>query len=436
MTKIYFTNKENLLTELSDFDNGKKSEIEITIDPNIKFQKHLGFGGALTDAACISFNYLNKENKEKYLKAYFSKEGLNYNLLRYPLGSCDFSTHNYHYLNNGDINSLSIDCDKDRIAMYKEIAKYQNDLTVFAAPWSPPSFMKTNGDMNHGGKLKEEYYELYAEMLAKSVSLLKEEGLKIKEINTQNEPLAKQVWDSCIYTAKEEAKFVNDYLLKAINKYNLKDLSIGVWDHNRDCLIKRVDETFSSSLKPSQVQYLCFHWYSNKDFEQLDYIHNKYPNLHPVMTEGCVELLLDKNKDKSIGDFAHAERYIHQMINDFNHWCEGYIDWNLSLDDMGGPNHVGNYCEAPIMIDKNGNMKCMYSYYAIGHFAKFVQPGAYRIETRTNSDIEMVAYQNPDNSIAIVLYNPTEKSLTINNPFATNGSFSLLPHAIYTIYNR
>ena len=145
MSKIYFTNKDNIFKTLDTFTD-KVPDLTISINSDIKYQKHIGFGGALTDAACISFNYLNKENKEKYLKAYFSKEGLNYNLLRYPLGSCDFSTHNYHYLEKDDIDTLSIECDKGRIAMYKQIAKYQNDLTVFAAPWSPPKFMKTNNN--------------------------------------------------------------------------------------------------------------------------------------------------------------------------------------------------------------------------------------------------------------------------------------------------
>ena len=313
--------------------------------------------------------------------------------------------------------------------MYKEIQRYQ-DINVFAAPWSPPAFMKTNGEMNHGGKLKPKYYDLYAKMLIESVSLLREQGVNIVELNTQNEPLAKQVWDSCIYTGEEEADFVSKYLLK----YKPADLSIGIWDHNRDVLIERVDETFKSLLNPSQVDYLCFHWYSNKDFEQLDYIHNKYPNLHPVMTEGCVELLLDKKNP--VGAFSHAERYIHQMINDFNHYCEGYIDWNLSLDCNGGPNHVGNYCEAPIMISEKGEMKIMPSYYAIGHFAKFVVVGAHRIEsTSNNNDVEVVSFANPNGTLVTILYNKSDDEFTIRNPLDLN-KFKLLGHTICTLIHN
>ena len=435
MYKLVLTNKDNLFKEIDSFSTNEEADTLIEIDPNTKYQKHLGFGGALTDAACISFNYLSEVDKEKYLKLYFSKEGLNYNLLRYPLGSCDFSTHNYHYLNNEDISTLSIECDKMRISMYKEIAKYQKDLTVFAVPWSPPAFMKTNNEMNHGGKLKEEYYSLYAEMLIKSVNLLHEEGLNIKVLNVQNEPLATQVWDSCIYSGVEEANFISKYLIPAKEKYCNFNLSFGIYDHNRDCLYNRMQESFSTELKPSQIDYLCFHWYSGKDFEQLDKVHDKYPNLHLVMTEGCVELLLDK--DHPVGDFSHAEKYIHQMINDFNHYTEGYVDWNLSLDFGGGPNHVGNFCEAPIMIDKDGKTKINYSFYAIAHFARFISPGDYRILSKVNNnDLEVLSYQNSREKQVILIYNKSENTHISALNFDEKLKLKLLPHSLYTLVRK
>ena len=435
MNKIIFTNKDCRFEELDVFETGVLADVTLEIDPKIKYQKHIGFGGALTDSACISFNYLNKKDKEKYLRLYFSEDGLNYNLLRYPLGSCDFSTHNYHYLSNEDINSLSIECDKDRILMYKEIAKYKNNLIVFASPWSPPAFMKSNGEMNHGGKLKEEYYSLYAEMLIRSVSLLRKEGINIQVLNTQNEPLATQTWDSCIYTGKEEAIFIKKYLMPIKEQYLLKELSFGLWDHNRDVLIDRVNESFSENLKHEDVDYLCYHWYSGKDFEQLDYVHEHYPNLHLVMSEGCVELLQDK--EHSVGDFSHAEKYIHQIINDLNHYCEGYIDWNLSLDNNGGPNHVGNFCEAPIMIDEKGNAKINASFYAIAHFSKFISPGDYRIKcVSNNNDIEVVSYQNSQENLVIIAFNRSDKNHNLVHPFDKNKIIKLLPHTIYTIVHK
>ncbi len=434
MNKIIYTNKDHIFEELTNNKVFHKPDSFISYDSSIRYQKHLGFGGALTDSATISFNYLSKENKKRYLEAYFSKSGLNYNLIRYPLGSCDFSTHNYHYLDNEDLSSLSIDCDKDRLEMYRSIVKYNKDVIVFASPWSPPSFMKDNKDMNHGGKLLKKYYSLYASMLIKSISLLRKEGLNIQVINIQNEPLAKQTWDSCIYSGLEEGDFISNYLLKEISNYKLDNLSIGIWDHNRDVLVDRVKETFSSSLRVDDVSYICFHWYSQKDFEQLDVIHECYPNIHLVMSEGCVELLLDENKEKSIGDFSHAEKYIHQIINDLSHYTEGYIDWNLSLDDKGGPNHVGNYCEAPIMISKEGEMKFNYSYYAIKHFSHFIEPGDIHIYSKCdNTDLETICYQKPNGALLFVIYNKSDNTHYLSNPIDPHSVVELLPHTIYTI---
>ncbi len=395
--------------------SNKEADTKIVFDVNKRYQKHLGFGGAVTDAATISFNYLSKEKQEEYLKAYFSKDGLNYNLIRYPLGSCDFSTHNYQYLEDDDINHLSIECDKDRIAFINRIKQYQKDITIFASPWSPAKFMKTNNDMNHGGKLKPEYYDLYAKSLVSAVKLWRNQGVYISVINTQNEPAATQVWDSCIYTASEEADFLSNYLIKEIKNQNIDNLSIGIWDHNRDILKERIDDTFSTNLKEEDVGYVCFHWYSKSNFDQLDYIHDKYPSLHLVMSEGCVELLLDKDGMNSIGDFSHAETYIHQIINDLNHYCEGYIDWNLSLDNKGGPNHVDNFCEAPIMISPSGEMTYNYSYYAIGHFSKFINIGATRIYSFSNNkNIEVVAYQNLDGALILAVYNADTKNHSVD----------------------
>ncbi len=389
--------------------NDQHADVEIIFDRQKRYQKHLGFGGAVTDSATISFNYLSDDKKEEYLNAYFSPQGLNYHLLRYPLGSCDFSTHNYHYLSDEDINHLSVDCDKDRIAFIHKIKEKQNDLSIFASPWSPPAFMKDNQQMNNGGKLLPKYYDLYAKSLLKAIQMLREKGVYINVINLQNEPLATQTWDSCIYSGKEEAYFLSSYLIKEIKNNHVNDLSIGIWDHNRDVLKERIDETFATDLKVEDVNYLCYHWYSKSDFEQLDYIHDKYPSLSLIMSEGCAELLIDKKGLASLGDFSHAEMYIHQIINDLNHYCQGYIDWNLSLDDKGGPNHAGNYCEAPIMISPRGEMKYNHSYYAIGHFSKFIDIGATRIYTSSsNNKIEVVAYENLDQSLVLVIYNSDE----------------------------
>ena len=87
----------------------------------------------------------------------------------------------------------------------------------------------------------------------------------------------------------------------------------------------------------------------------------------------------------------------------------GWIDWNMVLDTRGGPNHVRNYCLAPVMVD-SGRDHVYYSplYYSVAHFSRFMRPGAKRIAIDGHDDDLMAtAVQNPDGSIAVAVFNLT-----------------------------
>ena len=144
----------------------------INVYPNIEYQEIKGFGGAFTEAAADTLYKLNKENQEKILKLYFdSNEGIGYNYGRVHINSCDFSLGNYTYVEEGDQTLESFDIQREKravIPMIKEAMQY-NDIDLFASPWSPPAYMKTTNEMNYGGKLKQEYYELWAEYYVKFI---------------------------------------------------------------------------------------------------------------------------------------------------------------------------------------------------------------------------------------------------------------------------
>jgi glucosylceramidase len=123
------------------------------------------------------------------------------------------------------------------------------------------------------------------------------------------------------------------------------------------------------------------------------------------------------------------------MINDLNRWTVGWIDWNLLLDTTGGPNHAGNYCSAPILADTTtGELHYQSSYYAIGHFSRFIQPGARRILCATSHDeIEAAAFRNPNGQIAVVLLNRSdEQGLVTLNVDGEQAVAGCLPHSIAT----
>lgn len=163
------------------------------------------------------------------------------------------------------------------------------------------------------------------------------------------------------------------------------------------------------------VKGIAYHWYGSDKSEILTMAHEIYPKQHLIFTEGCVELVNNSGNTSSkagIGAWKHGEIYGHNMINDFNNYTEGWIDWNLVLDEKGGPNYVGNYCEAPIMLNTETN-EVIYniSYYYIGHFSKYIKPGAKRILCLNDSDkgIYSVAYKNPNGQIIVVVQNELSK---------------------------
>ena len=236
--EVYLTAKdtEQRLAKVGkiEFDD-KFSPIEkeqsIFIDPSKTFQTILGIGGALTDASAETFYKLAGDKQQEIMTAYYdAQSGIGYSLGRTHIHSCDFSSESYTYVKDGDKELKSFDIAHDlkyRIPFIKRaIATAGTNFTLFISPWSPPAWMKDNDSMLHGGKLKPEYYESWARYYGKFIHAYEKEGIPVWGLTVQNEPLASQTWESCIYTAEEERNFVKNYLGPALRKAGLKDKKI------------------------------------------------------------------------------------------------------------------------------------------------------------------------------------------------------------------
>lgn len=287
------------------------------------------------------------------------------------------------------------------------------DIDMLMSPWSPPAYMKTNGEMNHGGKLKEEYFELWSQYYVKFIEAYKKEGINIDFITVQNEPKAVQTWDSCVYTAEEERDFVKNYLGSKMEKEGVKIL---FWDHNKERIYDRASVMLSDKEAAKYIYGIAFHWYSGNHFEQLAMFNKKYPDKKLVFSEGCYEYSRGKEDPLTI-----AEGYAHEIIGNFNNGCNVFCDWNLVLNEEGGPNHVGNFCAAPIMADtQNDKVYITDTYYYIGHFSRYIKKGAKRIgSSKWSAEIETVSFKNPDGSIVSVVLNKTDSDMNFN--FRING---------------
>jgi|TARA_B110000908_G_C10267645_1_gene466080 glucosylceramidase len=418
-----------------------ETEVAIFINPNKTFQKYLGIGGAITDASSEVFATLDNDQQNKLLQSLFGKEGIGYNIIRTSIHSSDFGLGSHTYIEEGDTDLKTFTIEKDkkkRIPFIKRaIELIKEDLVFYASPWSPPAFMKSNKNMLYGGKLLPEFRQSWADYYVKFIKAYEKEGIPVWGLTIQNEPMAIQRWESCIYTADEERDFLKNYLGPTLENAGLGDKKIIVWDHNRDLISDRANTIFEDSEASKYAWGIGLHWYETwtgglPKYDNLKNINESFPSKNMLFTEGCAEGF-DSEK---LHFWPNAERYGNSIINDFNSGVVGWTDWNILLDERGGPNHVENFCFAPIHANtKTGELIFTPTYYYIGHFSKFIKPGAVRVSTTTSrTTIESTSFKNKDGKIITVVMNKTDSKVTYK--LIVGNSESLLeiePRAMQTI---
>ena len=287
------------------------------------------------------------------------------------------------------------------------------------------------------GKLKKEFYPTWADYFVKFIKAYEKEGVNIWGVSIQNEPMATQRWESCLYTAEEEKDFLKNNLGPTFEKSGLSNKKIIVWDHNRDLMYQRAQTYFSDPIVAKYAWGMGFHWYEDWSggtpmYDNVKRVHESFPNEHLLFTEGCAESF---NASRYYA-WVLGEKYARSMINDFNNGMEGFTDWNVLLDETGGPNHVGNFCFAPVHADtRTGELIYTNAYYYIGHFSKFIKPGAKRIiSSASRSQLMTTAFKNPDGKVVVIVMNQSDKAATYN--LWVNGKAAVteaLPHSISTL---
>jgi len=320
----------------------------------------------------------------------------------------------------------------------KEIATENgDDIRLVASAWSAPPWMKDNNafyepgcEENHfngsGGELLDEHYETYARYLVKFCQAYAKESVDVWGLTPVNEPLGNNgQWESMHFTPETQKRFVRDHLGPLLEKENIS-VSLLMLDHARDQLELWADTLYSDPQTAKYLYGAAVHWYEstvNVFEEVLEQVHHKYPNFAIIHTEGCIDNLGNDAPDgvldplgykesgwfgndsfwwnKSASDWAYSatwpgvdasehplyapvHRYVKNIIVSLDHWVSGWIDWNCVLDERGGPNHVGNYCGAPIMIDYSAH-QVYYTpvYYVLAQLSRSIRPGDYAIKVES-----------------------------------------------------
>jgi|GEM_PF-83273 glucosylceramidase len=381
----------------------------VTVDSTVKYQSILGFGGAFTEAAVYNLNNIGPEKANQILNAYFNPyTGAGYAVCRTPIHSCDFSLGQYTYddtANDSTLKYFSI-----RHESQWKIPQIRNALNVpgasikiFGSPWSPLPWMKTNNNMENGGQLKPACYDVWASYIVKFVQAMDDSGIPIWGLTMQNEPEAVQTWESCIYNPQQERDFLKNNLGPKLAQNNL-DVKVMIWDHNKDHMVIWADTIFRDTAAAKYAWGTGFHWYTGDQFDNVAATHNSFPSKHLLATEEAGQ------PAPGYGDWTLAESYGHDIIGDLNNWAEGWVDWNLVLDQNGLPRHDPNTgCAAAVITDfTNDSVHYNPMYYYIAQFSKYIRPGAVRIScVNAVPNLEATTFVNSDGRIVVVALNRT-----------------------------
>ncbi|MFC3748251.1 glycoside hydrolase family 30 beta sandwich domain-containing protein [Paenibacillus sp. GCM10012306] len=381
--------------------------LAIVVDENIAYQQMDGFGASLTDAsAWLLQHQLTTAKRTEVMEKLFGTSGIGLSLLRQSIGSSDFNWEIYSYNETpGDTNMNNFSIARDLpyiVPMVKQARTVNPQIKVMAAAWSPPGWMKKGQFPNvsnpmNTGYLDPQYYGAYANYLVKFIQAYNNQGIPIYAISPVNEPgLQNAEYPTTYMSVSDHNNFIKNNLGPAIRNAGL-NTKIMAYDFNWDN-ISFPQQALADPAVNSYVAGTAFHHYGG-DPSAMTILHNQFPNKDIWFTEG------------GYGSWNPSfNGMMREMIAVPRNWAKSYILWNLALDQNNGPSLLSNsinWGTITVRSDVRDNVTYNDQYYAIGHFSKFVAPGAYRIASTTygTGTLDQVAFKNSDGSKAIVVYN-------------------------------
>jgi len=375
----------------------------ITIDPSQKYQSVDGFGFALTGGSAQLMYRMTVGERKKLLQELFGKgsKDIGISYLRLSIGSSDLNDHTFSYddLPAGQMDlklakfTLQED-EKEVIPVLKEILAINPKIKILGSPWSAPLWMKSNNNIQ-GGRLKDEYYPVYAQYFIKYIKGMKQHGINIDAVTIQNEPFNNGNTPSMQFFAKEELNFIKNNLGPAFKSAGIKTKII-LYDHNCDA----PEYPISILTDPEANKYVDgsgFHLYVGQT-SAMSKVHNAFPDKNLYFTEMMAVSRTDFN-------VANPEERI--MIGATRNWSRNVILWNIAADPNNKP-HTDNggcpSCQGAVTIDGD-RIERNLAYYTMGHVSKFIPPNAVRIESSLSEGLSNVAFKTAKGETVLIVAN-------------------------------
>lgn len=395
------------------FASGSGGSNPMLVDETQTYQQIEGFGASFTDSAAYLINRVATPTAHtNAMNDLFTRNGggIGVSFIRNPMGASDLTRTHYSYddlaAGKTDVNltNFSITHDQeDIIPLLQQALQLNPQLTIMASPWSPPGWMKTSGSMV-GGSLLPSMYGPFARYFVKYIQAYQAAGISTHYVSLQNEPLyVPGDYPGMSMDAVTQVAVLRDYILPAFAASNITT-KILVYDHNWDQ--PGYPQTVfgdATLLASSQVAGTAWHGYGGTPGVMLT-LANQFPTKGNYQTEHSGGTWVG---DQMRQDFA-------EIIHVMRSWGKAYVKWSLAQDQNNGPNLGGcNSCIGLVTVDNiSGFITYNTDFYTLGHFSKFVLPGATRIYSANANGVVSAAFKNPDGSKALVAFNDTTGSKT------------------------
>jgi glucosylceramidase len=398
---------------------------------NEKFQVIDGFGGCFNELGWIALSTADPGKRQEVLDEFFDNEtGCRFTYCRTPIGASDFAAEWYSYNEtDGDyrMESFSIERDfKYLIPYIKEALQRNPELTLFASPWSPPTWMKFPKIYNGGSIIwQDENLMAYALYFQKYIEAYKKAGIRIDQLHFQNEPWVQQVFASCLWTGEQMRDFLKDYLGPCLTK---SGASAELWLGTINCgdYNKFAHVVLSDPEARKYVRGISYQWDGKYAVQQTK---AAWPHVKIIQSENECG---DGNNT-----WEYASYVFHLLWHYLTNGVNGYVYWNLILQTGGMSTWLGKQ-NAMITVDlETGRVTYNPDFYVMKHFSHFVGPGAVRIGLEGCWSANALAFENRDGTRALVVSNPFADVQTIScNHGSETISMKMEPLSINTVFLR